>query len=154
MNNKIRVEKNSAKTKVDHQLVWYALTTKNRTKSIDDLRDGSSTVMIATTLADEGLDVPTLDSAILAGGGASANRVNQRIGRTLRKDKNGRKKMSIVVIYEHNAKFLSKHAKKIRKILKMEPEFEVVNSKGLNYICEEIDELLGINEGPTSLFDV
>ena len=105
-------------------------------------------------MADEGLDVPTLDSAILAGGGASSTRVNQRIGRTLRRDREGRKERDIVVIYEHNAKFLDKHALKVRKILKREPEFEVINSKGLAYICEEIDELLGVNTEPTSLFDV
>ena len=60
--------------------------------------------MIATTLADEGLDIPTLDVALLAGGGASASRVNQRIGRTLRPDKgsdNPRTK-AITIYYDHN----------------------------------------------------
>ena len=136
------------------EFVTGKLTTKNRTQFIDDLREGTSKVMIATSLADEGLDVPTLDSALLPGGGASSTRVNQRIGRTLRRDKEGRKDKAIVVIYEHNAKFLDKHAKKVRKILKREPEFVIIDSKGLPYICEEIDELLGVSTGPTSLFDV
>lgn len=138
----------------DVEFVTGKLTTKNRTRFIDDLREGKATTMIATSLADEGLDVPTLDSALLAGGGASSTRVNQRIGRTLRKDREGRKNKSIVVIYCHNAKHLEKHAKKVRRILRREPEFQIIESKGLQYICEEIDELLGVNTEPTNLFDV
>jgi len=146
---------NYLKKKINNvEFVTGKLTTKDRTKFIDDLRDGETKAMIATSLADEGLDVLTLDVAILAGGGASITRVNQRIGRTLRKDREGRKERAIVIIYEHNAKFLADHAKKVRRILKKEPEFEVINSKGLPYLCEEIDELLGISTEPTSLFDV
>lgn len=41
-------------------------------------------LLIATTLADEGLDIPTLDTVILAGGGKSTTRTLQRIGRAIR----------------------------------------------------------------------
>jgi superfamily II DNA or RNA helicase len=129
------------------------MTTKKRTQSIDDLRSNDVKCMIATTLADEGLDVPTLDSVIMAGGGASATRVNQRIGRTLRKDKKGKKKMSIVVMYEHNAKHLVKHATKVRRLIKKEPEFEIVESKGLDFIIEEIEDLVK-NKNSETIFDV
>ena len=119
------------------------MKTSQRKEAINDLRQGRIRAMIATSLADEGLDIPTLDSAIDAGGSASATRVNQRIGRTLRKDLEGRKDKSIYIYPEHNARYLKDHAVKVRKILKGEPEFKIIDSKGPEFICDEVDELLG-----------
>jgi len=126
------------------EFVSGRMTSAQRRKSIQDLRERKAMCMIATTLADEGLDIPTLDAALLAGGGASATRVNQRVGRTLRKDKNTPKDKSIVVMYEHDAKYLEQHSKKVRTILKKEKEFKLLNSKGKDFICGEIDSILGI----------
>ena len=111
--------------------------------------------MIATSLADEGLDIPTLDAALLAGGGASATRVNQRIGRTLRQDKNDPEEESIVVVYDHyKTRFLKEHTKKIRRILKKEPEFTISESKGGDFINGEIDDVLGFEHDSTDIFDL
>jgi len=143
------------KSKIDgSEFVTGKMSTKLRTETIDMLRDGELDIMIATSLADEGLDVPVLNAALLPGGGASAVRINQRIGRTIRKDKEGKKDKSIVVIYAHNARHLDKHAKKVISILKKEPEFEIIYSKGLDFINEEIDQLLGITTKQSGLFDV
>jgi len=138
------------------QFVTGKMTTKNRKGSIGDLKSQSTSCMIATSLADEGLDIPVLDSVTMAGGGASATRVNQRIGRTLRKsDKVSHKKnRSVVIIFEHNARFLDSHAKKVRRILKMEPEFEVINSKGMDFLFDEISDILGIPRENSSIFDI
>lgn len=130
------------------------MSTKARTRHINALRTRENRCMIATTLADEGLDIPTLDAVIMAGGGASATRVNQRIGRTLRKDPSRNKDKSIVISYEHNSRFLLKHSKKVRGLLKKEPEFEVRTSKGLESIQNEVDELLGVEPLNKSLFDL
>ena len=138
------------------QFVTGKMTSKKRKESINDLRERKTESMIATSLADEGLDIPVLDSATMAGGGASATRVNQKIGRTLRKsnDPNHEKTRSIVIIYEHNARFLEKHAKKVRHILKKEPEFEVVNSKGIEFLFDEIREVLGLPKENKTIFEV
>ena len=138
------------------EFVTSRMTSKKRKENIERLRKKEISCMIATSLADEGLDIPTLDAALLAGGGASATRVNQRIGRTLRKDKNAAKPKdkSIVVVYEHNARHLSKHAKKVRKILKRESEFKMINSKGSEFIFDEIDSVLGVENGSSSIFEV
>jgi superfamily II DNA or RNA helicase len=131
--------------------------TEVRTKALQDLREKRLKCLIATSLADEGLDVPCLDAALLAGGGASATRINQRIGRTIRKDKSidkGRDK-SIVVVYDHfKTKHLQDHTKKIRRILKREEEFVVKESNGPDFICDEIDKTLGIETHRESIFDV
>jgi superfamily II DNA or RNA helicase len=48
------------------------------------MRKGRTSVIIATQLADEGLDVPNLDCLILASGGRAAGRAIQRAGRIMR----------------------------------------------------------------------
>lgn len=134
------------------------LSKEKRKSVIQDLRDRKTLCLIATTLADEGLDIPTLDAALLAGGGASSTRVHQRIGRTLRKEKkaNSLKDRSIVVYFEHEgAKYLDKHAKKARKIIKTEPKFNIIDSAGPNFIKSEIDQIMyrGGNK-PESVFSI
>lgn len=46
-------------------------TTNQRESAIDELKDKSFLTLIATTIADMGLDLPNLDCLILAGGGGS-----------------------------------------------------------------------------------
>jgi len=131
------------------------MASKARKQHINNLRTRESLGMIATTLADEGLDIPTLDVVIMAGGGASATRINQRIGRTIRKDrvsKNPRDK-SIVIIYEHDARFLIKHSEKIRRLLKKEKEFVLHGSVGPSSIFNDVDKLLGFEPKNPTLFD-
>lgn len=137
------------------EFVTGRMSSKNRRESIQALRDRQSLCMIATSLADEGLDIPTLDAALLAGGGASATRINQRIGRTLRQDKKDPKEKSIVVVYDHyKTRFLKEHTKKVRRILKKESEFTVLESKGGEFIKDEIDDVLGIEHASTDIFDL
>ncbi|HWL51332.1 MAG TPA: helicase-related protein [Chthoniobacteraceae bacterium] len=57
---------------------------KRRREAIAAFRDGSLRCMIATSLADEGLDVPRASTLILACAGRSAAKVEQRTGRVLR----------------------------------------------------------------------
>jgi len=121
---------------------------KKRKQCIQDLRDKKIMCMIATTLADEGLDIPTLDAALLAGGGASSTRVNQRVGRTLRPDRSSEfpRKKSIVVVYDHKARFLDNQTRKVRKLLKAEKKFNLINSSGGDLILDEIDEIMGTSD--------
>jgi superfamily II DNA or RNA helicase len=138
------------------RLVTGSIPTKKREEAIQDLRDRKYSCMIATCLADEGLDIPTLDAVLLAGGGASATRVHQRIGRTLRIDRkaeNPRDK-SIVIYYKHDAKYLSKHANKALKIMKTEPRFKILKSKGRDHIIREISEAMNFPNKPKTIFDI
>lgn len=47
-------------------------------------RDGELPTLIATTIADMGLDIPILQNLVLAGGGKSSTRHLQRLGRVVR----------------------------------------------------------------------
>lgn len=55
-----------------------------RKEILDQIRNRRLRVLIATSLADEGLDLPSVDAIVLAGAGASTTRALQRIGRALR----------------------------------------------------------------------
>jgi len=128
------------------------MTGKARKSNINKLRSGEIRCMIATSLADEGLDIPTLDVALLAGGGASSTRTSQRIGRTLRKPKGSKQSYSMVIVYEHQVKYLEDHNKKVLSMLKREPEFRIHYSRGPEFIFDEIEEILGERAPSEQLF--
>jgi len=67
------------------QFAYGNLDSETRRGFIQDLERKLRPILIATTLADEGLDIPHLDALILGGGGQSAVKAYQRLGRTLRK---------------------------------------------------------------------
>jgi superfamily II DNA or RNA helicase len=139
----------------DTPFVTGKMSSKKRAQCIQDLRAQKSMCMIATTVADESLDIPTLDAALLAGGGASATRVNQRVGRTLRPDRSSTnpRDRSVVVVYDHKARHLDKQTRKVRKLLKVEPKFNLINSSGNDYILSEIDEIMNTGKNYT-IFDI
>lgn len=57
---------------------------KRRREAIEAARAGELRCMIATSLADEGLDVPIFNVLVMAGAGRSTSKVEQRTGRVLR----------------------------------------------------------------------
>jgi superfamily II DNA or RNA helicase len=57
---------------------------RRREEVLQALRDGHLSVLFATRLADEGLDVPALDRLFLTSGGRDPNRVAQQVGRVAR----------------------------------------------------------------------
>lgn len=70
---------------IQGSLVLYSkMGAKKRKAGIDAFRDGSLKCAIATSLADEGLDVPRANVLILAAAGRSASKAEQRTGRVLR----------------------------------------------------------------------
>ena len=80
--------------------------------------------LIATTIADEGLDIKRLAGLILAGGGKSSTRALQRIGRVLRPFEG--KTHALVVDFYDEAKYLRDHAEKRMEIYRTEPGFYVL----------------------------
>ncbi|MBE2181416.1 MAG: DEAD/DEAH box helicase family protein [Chthoniobacterales bacterium] len=65
-------------------VVYSKLGAKVRRQRIEAARSGDLRCLIATSLADEGLDIPRADTLILVHGGRSAAKLEQRTGRVLR----------------------------------------------------------------------
>lgn len=68
----------------DSTLCFSKMGAKKRREAIAAFKAGDLHCLIATSLADEGLDVPIASVLILAGAGRSKSRVEQRTGRVLR----------------------------------------------------------------------
>lgn len=60
-------------------------STAQRSQAVKEMRHGSTQIILTTPIFDEGINVPELDTLILAAGGKSGVKVVQRIGRILRK---------------------------------------------------------------------
>jgi superfamily II DNA or RNA helicase len=80
-------------------------------------------IIIATSIFDEGIDIPHLKHLIIAAGGKSAIRTTQRIGRVLRRFPG--KNVAMVHDFVDNCRWLKKHYLERRAIY--EQDFEIVN---------------------------
>ncbi|MCX7919888.1 MAG: DEAD/DEAH box helicase [bacterium] len=89
----------------------------------NELRLKNINLVIATTLADEGLDVPNLNALILASGGRSETRALQRVGRVLRRCED--KEEAIIIDFLDSAPYLKEHSKNRWKIYLTEPKFSI-----------------------------
>lgn len=99
------------------------IETAVRREWLDDLERKLRPVLVATTLADEGLDLPSLDGLILAGGGKSPTRAYQRIGRALRPAPG--KAGAEVLDFFDPAPYLEDHSLARLALYRHEPAFDV-----------------------------
>lgn len=84
---------------------------------VDKFNEGNLNILIATSHLDEGVDVKGLDACVLAGGGKKDRRIIQRIGRVLRKTKNG-KYAYIIDFTDSASKVLSRQSNSRLKVYK------------------------------------
>jgi superfamily II DNA or RNA helicase len=68
-----------------HLLTGTGMTQRQRDALVDAFREGHASVILATQLADEGLDVPRLNRVLLVFPGKHDGRIVQQIGRSIRK---------------------------------------------------------------------
>ena len=87
------------------------------------MKDGELDCIIASTIFDEGVDIPILDTLILAGGGKSKVRAMQRIGRVIRKYP--KKKKAFVIDFLDNATYLKNHSAARKRMYETERLFDV-----------------------------
>lgn len=97
---------------------------KKRNDTIQELRDGERIGLIASVIADEGLDIKRLGAVILAGGGKSSTRALQRVGRAIRpfegKDK------AFVVDFVDQHPILRRHSNMRMAMYRTEPGFVIL----------------------------
>lgn len=99
---------------------------KKRKQVIQDMRDGKEQLVIASTIADVGLDVPRLQSIVEAGAGKSSVTALQRLGRIMRPFDN--KDKCYFITYYDNVPYLSSQIDKKIAIWSTEDEF-VINKQ-------------------------
>lgn len=85
---------------------------------MEAVKQGECDILIASTIADEGLDLPILDTLILAGGGKSSTRAFQRIGRVLRLYKG--KTKALVFDFIDYTPMLRRHSRTRQKLYQQE----------------------------------
>jgi superfamily II DNA or RNA helicase len=106
-------------------VVTGAVKGEVRKKIYDDLRAGRIEVLVATTLADEGLDLPPLRTLIIAVGGRSKTRTLQRIGRLVRPYPG--KKTAVAYELEDPVGFAKAHLQERLKLYKTEPHWRIIS---------------------------
>lgn len=96
---------------------------ERRNAVLQSVKDGFTKILIGSTIADEGLDLPVLDCLILAGAGKSSTRAFQRIGRVLRLYEN--KKDAIVFDIIDETKTFKRHALIRKALYETEPLWNI-----------------------------
>jgi superfamily II DNA or RNA helicase len=96
---------------IPHQFINGQETSEVRQKALDDFRKGELKVIIATSILDEGVDIPNIDALVLAGGGKSSIRTLQRVGRGLRKGGNV-DHLTVIDTADFTHPYLTRHSMK------------------------------------------
>lgn len=97
---------------------------EERTEALNSLRRGEGSVVIATPIFDEGVDVPAVDLLVLAGGGKGHKKLLQRLGRGMRQ-KEGSNVLKVIDFWDDTNKHLLSHSESRHAIYEDEG-FEVV----------------------------
>ena len=101
----------------------------------ETMRQGGADCLIASVIADEGLDIPNIEYLILGGGGKAPHRQVQRIGRGMRSVEG---KANLTVFdFEDRGLYLGKHSRSRRKAYEREAAYVVAE-----ITAEEIEEWL------------
>lgn len=99
------------------------LSKEERDEIRDSFKAGEVDLIIASTVYDQGVDLPALDALVLAGGGKSTAKALQRIGRVIRSYHEGNKKDAIIVETFDQAHYVRVHSMARYGIYKTEPKF-------------------------------
>lgn len=109
---------------VPHQFINGKESSEVRQKALAEFSSGTIKALIATSILDEGVDVPNIDVLVLAGGGKSSIRTLQRVGRGLRTGGNI-DKLFVVDTADFQNKYLLKHSLQRMEDYKAEECFEI-----------------------------
>ena len=108
-----------------------------------EFTDGIIDVLIGTSVLDEGADIPSLSSVILAGGGKSPLKVVQRVGRGLRPKKGDNTTWIIDFLDNFNVVTKSHYKKRHDVLMQLGmPSYQVLNTQNLIETMEQYKSIL------------
>lgn len=85
-------------------------TYNHRREVLDYMREASKGVVIATQIFNEGVDVPSVDAVVIAGGGVSHTNLLQKVGRGMRAKEQGENVLTVVDFIDDTNKYLLEHS--------------------------------------------
>jgi superfamily II DNA or RNA helicase len=91
-----------------HQFIHGKESTEVRQQALSDFEQGVNQVLIATSILDEGVDIPSIDVLILCGGGKSSIKSMQRLGRGIRFGGTG--KLIVLDVADFQHRYLLDHS--------------------------------------------
>ena len=108
---------------IRHLFLYGELGSEERQTGLQLLKSGDVDVIISTSILDEGVDVPNINSVIYARGGKSTRKLLQGIGRGLRK-KEDESALKFYDFMDYTSQYLLAHSLNRYKVLKKE-NFEI-----------------------------
>jgi len=97
-----------------------------REERLREFKSGTLPVIIATSILDEGIDVPRVQAVVLAGGGKSTVKLLQRVGRALRRKQGIGENVAHIVDFLHTgSRYTAKHGRARLTVYNSE-QFEVI----------------------------
>lgn len=81
-----------------------------RNQVLEEMRQSKSGVVIASPIFNEGVDVPSVDAVVVAGGGVSHVNLLQKIGRGMRAKSDGDNSLTIVDFLDDTNTYLLEHS--------------------------------------------
>lgn len=112
------LKEEAAKQGLDIEFIDGSVKGEERMAILDDFRSGKTDALIASSILNEGEDLPLLEMVINCAGGANQRINTQRDGRVLRIDRSGRKRRAIKVdFYDKEPFYLAAHSRKRMQII-------------------------------------
>lgn len=109
---------------INYRYVHGKLSGDERTKIRKDFESGKVDLIIASTVYDQGVNLPALDALVLADPGKSTAKALQRVGRVIRGFKEGGKKNAIIIETFDQAHYVSNHSYGRHSIYQTESAFK------------------------------
>ena len=107
------------------QFIHGSKNTETRAEALKALAEKRIDILISSTIADEGVDIPAVSAVILAGGLKSPIKLYQRVGRGMRPKDTGNWVL-IVDFIDLTNKHLARHSKERFQLIHEEPGFIIV----------------------------
>lgn len=111
-----KILKQKLEIELDQEKIEFIYSkSKSNNLKIKNFKEGRYKILIATQLIETGIDIPNIDTIIIASIGKSNIQLLQRIGRGLRPKEN--KELLVFDLVDTNSRILEKHAIKRKNIV-------------------------------------